>query len=141
MGFDRTIFDLKKSQDGILTRGEHQLNQQGFPPSQGIWKKGHSPIDCRHIARVAITSEESGIIGCWKIIAIKRYSQKPNKPKGEDSEEIGYHISGLARQERDDAGIGAVVWVRWSGVGFEPPQRQVLKHHAQFQMNRPCPVL
>jgi hypothetical protein len=40
MGFDRTIFDLKKSQDGILTRDEHQLNQQGFPPLSGHLEEG-----------------------------------------------------------------------------------------------------
>lgn len=40
MGFDGTIFDLKNSQDGILIKGEHQLNQQGFPPLSGHLEEG-----------------------------------------------------------------------------------------------------
>jgi len=64
---------------------------------------------------VAVTPEEIGLIGCWQVIAIKRNSEKLNKPKEEASNEIGYYVSSLARQERDDAGIGAAVRRHWSG--------------------------
>jgi len=85
-----------------------------FPP-QGRWEKGHGRLDCRRIARVAVTPEEIGLCGCWQVIAVERSSQDPNQPDEAASREIGCYATSVALDERDDVAMLAVIRGHWSG--------------------------
>ena len=72
-------------------------------------------MDCRRIARVAVSPEEIGLCGCWQVIAVERFSQNPNQPEAAASREIGYYATSLALDERDDAAVMAAIRGHWSG--------------------------
>ena len=72
-------------------------------------------MDCRRIARVAVSPEEIGLCGCWQVIAGERSSQDPNQPEAAGSREIGYYATSLALDERDDAAVMAAIRGHWSG--------------------------
>jgi len=72
-------------------------------------------LDCRRIARVAVTPEEIGLCGCWQVIAVERSSQDLNQPAETGSREIGCYATSVALDERDDEAMMAVIRGHWSG--------------------------
>jgi hypothetical protein len=65
---------------------------------------------------VAITPEESGLCGCWQVIAVERYSQPHHQPKESASLEIGCYATSLALEEQDDAAMLALIRGHWSAI-------------------------
>jgi predicted transposase YbfD/YdcC len=65
---------------------------------------------------VAVTPEEIGLVGCWQVIAVERYSQKHHQPKDSASLEIGYYATSLAFQERDEPSLMAAIRGHWSAI-------------------------
>jgi hypothetical protein len=65
---------------------------------------------------VAVTPEESGLVGCWQVIAVERYSQKHHQPKESASLEIGCYATSLAFQERDEPSLMAAIRGHWSAI-------------------------
>lgn len=84
-----------------------------FPP-EGQWEKEHGRLDCRRIARVAVTPEEIGLCGCWQVIAVQRYSQDPNESKASASLEIGCYATSLALDQCGDTQMLATIRGHWS---------------------------
>lgn len=68
------------------------------------------------MARVAVTPEEIGLCGCWQVIAVKRESLNLCQPGAEPTVEVGYYVSSLSLEERDDATIGAIIRGHWSAI-------------------------
>jgi hypothetical protein len=61
------LFGLKGNQDEILNRAERLPAQRDFPPKDpGKWEKHHDRIERRRVARVSVSPEESGLVGCWR---------------------------------------------------------------------------
>jgi len=61
-----------------------------FPPEEEApWEKHHDRLERRRIARVDLSREEAGLVGCWQFIAVQRerIPRDESKPK---SGEIGY---------------------------------------------------
>lgn len=86
-----------------------------FPP-QGQWEKSHGRIDCRRLARVAVTPEDIGLCGCWQVIAVERSSQDPKQPEKPASREIGCYATSLAVNQLDDAALLAAIRGHWSAI-------------------------
>jgi len=72
-------------------------------------------LDCRRIARVAVTPEAIGLCGCWQVIAVERSSQDLNQPDQAASREIGCYATSVALDQRDDEAMMAVIRGHWSG--------------------------
>ena len=73
-------------------------------------------MDRRRVARVAVTPEEIGLCGCWQVIGVKRESLDLCRPDAEPTVEIGYYVSSLSLDERDDAAIAALIRGHWSAI-------------------------
>jgi len=73
-------------------------------------------LDRRRIARVAVTPEESGLCGCWQVIAIQRESIDLTKPNDPATVEVGFYISSLSFDEYDDEGVKAIIRDHWSAI-------------------------
>ena len=65
---------------------------------------------------MAVSPEEIGLCGCWQVIAVERYSQNQNKPKGSASLEIGCYATSLSLKEYDDAAMLALIRGHWSAI-------------------------
>lgn len=68
------------------------------------------------MARVAVSPEEIGLVGCWQVIGVKRDRQSldPAEPKTEP--EVGYYATSLAHGEMDSEEISAVIRDHWSAI-------------------------
>ena len=86
------------------------------PEAQAQWEKHHDRLERRHLARVAVSPEEIGLVGCWQVIAVKRERQSldPADPKAEP--EVGYYATSLALEELDAEEISAVIRDHWSAI-------------------------
>jgi len=73
-------------------------------------------LDCRRIARVAVSPEEIGLCGCWQVIAVERTSQDQNQSKETASLEIGCYATSLTLAQHDDAAILALIRGHWSAI-------------------------
>jgi len=109
------LFGLKGNQSGILEKAQRLLAQQGFPP-QGQWDKEHGRIDHRRIARVAVTPEESGLCGCWQVIAVVRESTDATQPHEPPAADMGYYATSLSWDQYDDAALLAIIRGHWSAI-------------------------
>ena len=81
-----------------------------FPPeAQAQWEKHHDRLERRHLARVAVSPEEIGLVGCWQVIAVKRERilLDPAEPRTEP--EVGCYATRLAHGEMDSEEISAVI--------------------------------
>ena len=65
---------------------------------------------------MAVTPEEIGLCGCWQVIAVKREVLDLCQPDASTSVEIGYYVSSLSRDERNDQAIGAMIRSHWSAI-------------------------
>jgi hypothetical protein len=74
-------------------------------------------LDCRRLARVAVSPEEIGLCGCWQVIAVERQSQDLSYPEELPSREIGCYVTSLAWEERDEAELMAAIRGHWSAIG------------------------
>lgn len=72
-------------------------------------------MDCRRLARVAVSPEEIGLCGCWQVIAVERSSQDLNRSEAVTSPEVGCYATSLALDERDEAAVMAAIRGHWSG--------------------------
>ena len=63
-----------------------------------------------------MSPEESGLCGCWQVIAVERYSQKHHEPKESAALEIGYYATSLAPHQYDEAALLALIRGHWSAI-------------------------
>jgi hypothetical protein len=68
------------------------------------------------VARVAVTPEELGLCGCWQVIAVKREALDLCQPDAETSVEVGYYVSSLSLEERNDDAIATLIRGHWSAI-------------------------
>lgn len=88
-----------------------------FPPeATAVWEKQHGRLERRRLARAAVTPEEIGLCGCWQVIAVKREVLDLCEPDAKASVEIGYYVSSLSLDERNDQAIGAMIRGHWSAI-------------------------
>lgn len=63
-----------------------------------------------------MTPEEIGLCGCWQVIAVKRESLNLCRKEAEASEEIGYYVSSLSPEERNQEDLAALIRGHWSAI-------------------------
>ena len=68
------------------------------------------------MARVAVSPEEIGLVGCWQVIAVKRdrIPMNPAKPPGQS--EVGYYVSSIALKALSDEEISQLIRDHWSAI-------------------------
>jgi len=72
------------------------------------WEKHHDCIERRRVARVSVSPEEAGWVGCWQFVAVQR-ERIPPDPKKEPTTEVGYYATSLmSRQMGDQAITGSI---------------------------------
>jgi hypothetical protein len=76
--------------------------------------------------RVAVSPEEIGLCGCWQVVAVERYSQPHHQPKESASIEIGCYATSLTFNQRDDAGMMALIRAHWSAIENDTHYRRDL---------------
>jgi len=82
----------------------------------GGHEKGHGRIELRRLARVAVSPEEIGLVGCWQVLAVERHRQPANDPEAEATVEIGYYVTSCALDEHEPEQMAAVVRNHWSAI-------------------------
>jgi hypothetical protein len=65
---------------------------------------------------VTVTPEESGLVGCWQVIAVERLSQDLTKPDDKPEPTIGYYATSLEQDEYDDREIGDIIRGHWAAI-------------------------
>ena len=80
------------------------------------WEKGHHRLDRRRLARVAVSPEEIGLLGCWQVIAVRRERIELGTKAPPPSDEIGYYATSLAQEERSDAELMEVIRGHWDAI-------------------------
>ena len=73
-------------------------------------------MDRRRLARVAVTPEETGLCGCWQVIAVERRSIDLTKPQDPARVEIGYYASSLPLERHNEREIQAIIRGHWSAI-------------------------
>lgn len=68
------------------------------------------------MARVAVSPEEIGLCGCWQVLAVRREVKELSQADAPPGIETGYYTSSVAMQERDEAGMAALVRRHWSAI-------------------------
>ena len=63
-----------------------------------------------------MSPEEIGLCGCWQVVAVERHSQDLTAPDEPASLEIGCYATSLTVDQRDDAGMLAVIRGHWSAI-------------------------
>src|SRR5690606_2982601 len=88
-----------------------------FPPEdKSSWEKGHGRLDRRRVARIAVTPEQIGLAGCWQIIAMQRESLDLCKQAAEPSLEVGYYVSSLTVDERNEQEMADIIRSHWGTI-------------------------
>ena len=65
---------------------------------------------------MAVTPEEIGLCGCWQVIAVRRESLDLGDPDAKPTAEVGYYVSSLSVEQRDEAGMAAAIRGHWSAI-------------------------
>ena len=68
------------------------------------------------MARVAVSPEESGLCGCWQVIAIQREALALSQPQAAPTVQTGYYATSLTIHERNDQEILAIIRGHWSAI-------------------------
>ena len=63
-----------------------------------------------------MSPEEIGLCGCWQVIAVQRESLDLGDPAAQPTVEVGYYVSSVSREERDDAAMLAAIRGHWSAI-------------------------
>ena len=61
------------------------------------------------MARVAVSPEEIGLVGCWQVIAVKRDRIPRNPAKTPGQPEVGYYVSSIALEALSDEEISQLI--------------------------------
>jgi len=87
-----------------------------FPPEKDArWEKHHDRLERRRIARVDVSPEEAGLVGCWQLVAVKRERIPLDKSKPASCE-IGYYATSIAGDQMDDRALSEVIRDHWSAI-------------------------
>lgn len=65
---------------------------------------------------MAVSPEEIGLCGCWQVVAVQRESLDLGDPGAKPTVEVGYYVSSVSRDERDDAAVLAAIRGHWSAI-------------------------
>jgi hypothetical protein len=88
-----------------------------FPPeAQAQWEKHHDRLERRHLARVAVSPEEVGLVGCWQVIAVKRERRSLAPAGPAPTVEVGYYATSLAPDELDPEAMSWLIRDHWSAI-------------------------
>jgi hypothetical protein len=68
------------------------------------------------VARVAVSPEEIGLVGCWQVIAVKRDRIPRNPAKTPGQPEVGYYVSSIALEALSDEEISQLIRDHWSAI-------------------------
>jgi len=68
------------------------------------------------VARVAVSPEESGLCGCWQVIAVERESRDLTAPDAPAAGDIGYYASSLTTDQYDEAQLLEIIRGHWSAI-------------------------
>jgi predicted transposase YbfD/YdcC len=68
------------------------------------------------VARVAVTPEESGLCGCWQVIAVARESLDLTAPDEPASCDLGYYATSLTVDQGDEAQLLEIIRGHWSAI-------------------------
>ena len=72
----------------------------------------------RRIKSVSLSPQESGLCGCWRLIAVERVTINLTKPEGQrqPETEIAYYASSHTDDERDDAQVLKLIVGHWDAI-------------------------
>ena len=76
------------------------------------WEKHDDRLERRRIARVDVSPEEAGLVGCWQFVAVRR-ERIPLDPKEAPSTEVGYYATSLTGAQMDVKGLSEVIRGHW----------------------------
>lgn len=79
------------------------------------WEKHHDRLERRRIARVDVSPEEAGLVGCWQFVAVRR-ERIPLDPKEAPSTEVGYYATSLTGAQMGVKGLSEVIRGHWSAI-------------------------
>jgi predicted transposase YbfD/YdcC len=65
---------------------------------------------------VAVTPEESGLCGCWQVIAVARESLDLTAPDEPASCDLGYYATSLTVDQGDEAQLLEIIRGHWSAI-------------------------
>lgn len=80
------------------------------------WEKHHDRLERRRVARVDISPQEAGLVGCWQFVAVRR-ERIPLDPKKAPSREVGYYATSLTGRQMGVKGLSKVI--RGHGLAIE----------------------
>ena len=86
------------------------------PEAQAKWEKHHDRLERRQLARVAVSPEEIGLVGCWQVIAVKRDRIPLNATKPPGEPEVGYYASSIALEDLSAEAISQLIRDHWSAI-------------------------
>lgn len=88
-----------------------------FPPEKdATWEKHHDRLERRRIARVEVTPESIGLVGCNQVIAVHRERIPLSKPDAKLTCEVGYYATSIPYSESSDSGLIQIVRDHWSAI-------------------------
>lgn len=87
-----------------------------FPPEDKCsWEKHHDRLERRRLARVCVSPEEAGLVGCWQFIAVERerIPLDDSKPK---SREVQYYATSLTAEQYAEKELSELIRDHWSAI-------------------------
>lgn len=87
-----------------------------FPPeTDSGFEKHHDRLERRRIARISLSPEEAGLVGCWQFVAVLRERQCFDG-KTKESCEIAYYATILTQEEIGAEELSALTRDHWSAI-------------------------
>ena len=79
------------------------------------WEKHHDRLERRRVARVDVSPEEAGLVGCWQFVAVQR-ERIPLDPKKAPSTEVGYYATSLTGDQMGVKELSESIRGHWSAI-------------------------
>jgi hypothetical protein len=86
------------------------------PEAQAQWEKHHDRLERRHLARVAVSPEEIGLVGCWQVIAVKRERRSLAPAAPAPTVEVACYATSLAPDELGAPELSRLIRDHWSAI-------------------------
>jgi hypothetical protein len=113
---------------GVLERAERLLAQEAFPPDDQVaWEKGPGRIEPRRLKGATVTPEESGLCGCWQVLAGRRERIELGPQAGPPSDAMGYSSTSVAETQLSKDDLLTAIRDHWQAIdtGTHDPQRSI----------------
>ncbi len=88
-----------------------------FPPEKDAgWEKHHDRLERRRVARVEVTPESIGLVGCNQVIAVQRERIPLAAPDAKPSIEVGYYATSIPHDGSTDSGLIQMIRDHWAAI-------------------------